>query len=102
MSTLAVLAAAGALTWLLRASLIVSTPSTSAAERIARALRYAAPAALAVLAVTSLTGAARDTGDAVWRYAIAAAVAAATARPGRNLALPLLAGAATITVLTAL
>ena len=100
MTTFAVLAAGGAVTWLLRAALIVFVASTGFADRIAAALRYAAPAAFASLAVTSLTAASHDTGDALWRYAIAAAVTAAAARLGRNLAVPLLAGAATVTVLT--
>lgn len=103
MTTFAVLTAGGAVTWLLRTALIVFIPSTVVADRLAAALRHAAPAAFASLAVTSLTAASRETGDAIWRYAVGAAVTAATARSarfGRNVAVPLLAGAATVTVLT--
>jgi branched-subunit amino acid transport protein len=100
MTTFAVLAAGGAITWLLRATLIVFTPSSAVANRLGAALRYAPPAAFATLAVTSLTAAAHDTGHSIWRYAAAAAVTAVTARFTRNLAVPLAAGAAAITVLT--
>lgn len=100
MTTFIVLAAGGALTWLLRAALIVFTPSTAVADRMATALRYASPAAFASLAMTSLTTAAHDTGHGVWRYAAAVAVTAVTARFARNLAVPLLTAAAAVTVLT--
>ena len=100
MSTFAVLAAAGAITWMLRAALIVFMPSTVAAQRISAALRYAAPAAFAALTVTALNTAAHDTRHALWPFAVAAVVTVLTARPGRNLAVPLLAGAMTVSVLT--
>jgi branched-subunit amino acid transport protein len=99
-STFVVLAAAGAVTWPLRGALIVFVASTDIGDRIAAALRYAPPAAFAAVAVSSLIVASQDTGDALWRYAVAAGVTAMTARPGRNVAGPLLAGAATVTLLT--
>ena len=100
MRTFVVLAAAGATTWILRAALIVFMPSTATAQRISTALRYAAPAAFAALAATALTTAADDTGREIWPFAVAAVVTVLTARPGRNLALPLLAGAVTVSLLT--
>ena len=48
----------------------------------------------------SLTAAAHNTGYRVLPYAVGAAVTATTARFVRNLAVPLLAGAAAVTLLT--
>ena len=100
MTTFVVLAAGGALTWLLRVALIAFMPTTTVGARIAAALRYAPPAAFATLAVMSLTAAADNTDYHVWPYAVGAAVTAITARFVRNLAVPLLAGAAVVTLLT--
>src|SRR4051812_38948065 len=99
MTAFAALAAGGAVTWLLRVALIAFLPRTAVGAQIAAGLRYAPPAAFATLAVMSLTAAAHNTGRSVWPYATGAAITFITARFVRNLAVPLLAGAAAVTLL---
>src|SRR3954469_4351562 len=98
MMAFAALAAGGAVTWLLRVALIAFLPTTAVGARIAAGLRYAPPAAFATLAVLSLTAAADHTGRSVWAYATGAVITAVTARFVRTLAVPLLAGAAAVTL----
>jgi branched-subunit amino acid transport protein len=100
MTTLVVMVAAGALSWLLRATFIVLVPSGRAAARVASLLRYGAPAAFASIIAISVTSASHRTDDALWRYGVAILVTAAAAYRLRNLAFAIVIGAAAITVLT--
>lgn len=88
------MAAAGAVTWLLRAALIVFVPATAVTARVAAMLRYAAPAAFASLAVPTVTAAADDTGGGRWAFAVATVVAALVAYRSRNLMLTIAVGTA--------
>jgi branched-subunit amino acid transport protein len=100
MTTLVVMASAGLLTWLLRATFIVLVPSKSAAARVAAVLRYGAPAAFASIVAVSVTSAANRTDDALWRYGLAIVITAAAAYRLRNLAVSIAIGAGAITLLT--
>lgn len=92
------LAAGGAVSWLLRAALIV-LPSTHMTNRVGDRLRHIGPAAFSALGVTALTSAAHTSHAAWWPFALAAVTTTVTARLKRNLVLALAAGAA-ITLLT--
>lgn len=100
MRTFAVMAAAGGVTWVLRATLIVLVPSTDLTSRFGAMLRYAAPAALASLTATTMTTVVHQNSDSWWSFAVATALAAIVGLRTRNITLTLASGMAAITLLT--
>jgi branched-subunit amino acid transport protein len=101
MNTLVVFVAAGAVSWLLRAAFVVGLRSDAAAARAETIVRYAAPAALAALTVTSVDVAASRADQPRWMFVAAAVVAAIATWRIRNLTVAILAGALAITAFTA-
>ena len=102
MNTLGVFVAAGAVSWVLRASFILGLRSRESATRIEPVVRQAAPAALAALVATSLVSIADHSRHGAWPLALAAGAAVLVARRTRNLTLVILAGAGVLGVSTAL
>ena len=99
MATLGVFAAAGLVTWLLRATLIVFVPSRSVAARLARVFRYAAPAAFASMAATSVAASERA-GNGRWQLDVAVLLTGVAAWRSKNLAITIVVGAAATTILS--
>lgn len=101
MRTVAILAAGGLVSWLLRVAFIALAPAGDPPAAVARGLRHAAPAAFAALIAVSVSDAARSSGDLRgWPVLAATAVTALVARRTRRVALTLLAGVLAITALT--
>ena len=100
MTTLAVFAAAGAVTWVLRVAFITVVPARHLPASVIDTLRYAGPAAFAALLVTTLT--AHPAGPAVdhWRTITAVAVTGVVTWRLRNLMVAIGTGAVAITVLS--
>jgi branched-subunit amino acid transport protein len=97
----AILAAGGLATWLLRIAFIALAPSGHPPALVARALRHAAPAAFAALVAVGVSDAATGSGPlAGWPVLAATAVTAAVARRSRNVPLTLLCGVVAITAFT--
>jgi branched-subunit amino acid transport protein len=99
MTLLAVFVVGALLSWACRAMFVVLLPPGAVAVRFARGLRYAAPAAFASIVASS--AAARPSYGG-WQFAVAAAVAGLAAWRWRNLAVPVIAGAAAMALLSAL
>jgi branched-subunit amino acid transport protein len=102
MNTLAVFAAAGFATWVLRVAFVIGIRSAAVAAKVETAVRYAAPAALSALTVTSLDVAAAHSGQSRWPFLAAAVLAAVITRLTRNLTAAIATGALTVATLTAL
>jgi len=99
MSTVAVFLAAGALTWVLRASFIFGLRSRESAARLEPVVKLAAPAALAALAATSLSSIADHSRQGEWPLMVGAMVAALAAWRTRNLTAVILSGAGVVGLL---
>jgi len=99
MSTVAVFLAAGALTWVLRASFIFGLRSRESAARLEPMVKLAAPAALAALAATSLSSIADHSRQGEWPLMVGAMVAAFAAWRTRNLTAVILSGAGVVGLL---
>jgi branched-subunit amino acid transport protein len=98
--TLALFAAAGAVTWLLRAAFITLVPARRLPTSVVDTLRYAGPAAFAALLVTTLTAhPAGPTADQ-WQAIAAVAVAALVTWRIPNLMVTIATGAVAVTVLS--
>lgn len=102
MSTVAIFIAAGALTWVLRASFIFGLRSRESAARLEPMVKLAAPAALAALAATSLVSIADHGRGDGWPLAVATVVAALAAWRSRNLTVVILSGVGVVTLMSAL
>lgn len=102
MTTVAIFLAAGALTWVLRASFIFGLRSRESAARLEPMVRLAAPAALAALAATSLTSIADHSRQGGWQLAVAAGIAGVAAWRTRNLTVVILSGAGAVGLLSLL
>lgn len=100
MSTLAILALAGVVSWCLRAAFIVLLPADRT-RGLASSLRYAAPAAFAAMSVTAVQGASQATAQPAWPFVAGALAAALAARLAHNLAVTVAVGAAAVAVFTA-
>lgn len=102
MSTVGIFVAAGALTWVLRASFIFGLRSRESAARLEPMVKLAAPAALAALAATSLSSIGDDSRQGQWPLVAGALVAALAARRTRNLTVVILGGAGVVGLLALL
>jgi branched-subunit amino acid transport protein len=96
MTSVALFAAAGALTWVLRAAFITLLPARHLPVSVLQTLRYAAPAAFAGLLGSALADGPSAT---VWKPILASSVAALVAWRLRNLMATVAAGALAISVL---
>ena len=102
MRTVAVLAAGGLVSWLLRVAFIVFVPAAWGPDRLGGVLRYAAPSAFAALVAAAVSSTATGDGAlAGWRIVVAAAVTLLVARRWPHLLLALMTGAATATLVAA-
>jgi branched-subunit amino acid transport protein len=97
MTGVGLMAAAGALTWVLRAAFTTLMPARHLPSSVLGTLRYAAPAAFASLLATALAAGPTAT---VWKPLLAAGVAALVAWRLRNLMATVGAGAVAISVLS--
>ena len=101
MRTVAILAAGGFVTWLLRVAFIALAPAGHPPRLVSRGLRYAAPAAFAALVAVSVSDTANSPGPlSGWTVLAATAFTGLVAWRTRNVPLTLLAGVVAVTALT--
>jgi branched-subunit amino acid transport protein len=91
-TTLVMLAAAGAATWLLRVSLITILPACRLPERLRFALGSAGPAAMAAMLTTELLHGRSAAGAGVGPWVVGALTAAVLAHRLHNLTVTVLGG----------
>lgn len=102
MSTVALFAAAGGLSWVLRAAFITLVPARRLPAYVVSVLRYAGPAAFASLLASALTGGSAAASAHLWQLIVATAVAGLVAWRLRSLMATVLSGAGAITILVLL